>query len=53
MADENGTAYEQKQRKILKNSLNSIKSENILLKLSEWKHQIGSALQKKKLPVDN
>ena len=50
----NGTAYDEKQRKNRKIRLKSFGFENILLKLSKWKSQIGSATQKKiKLPIDN
>ena len=43
-----------KQRKNRKIRLKSFGFENILLKLSKWKSQIGSATQKKiKLPIDN
>ena len=50
----NGTAYDEKQRKNRKIRLKSFGFENILLKLSKWKSQIGNATQKKiKLPIDN
>ena len=50
----NGTAYDEKHRKNRKNRLKSFGFENILLKLSKWKSQIGNATQKKiKLPIDN